>query len=108
MLGSDPAICAHRIQADWIAPPACSLLAVAGRMGAYAGFRHAVTGQLVTAAIFEAYELMTVPAVLIKQAMFSDGQVFEALACYDQSHTGIANCRVVFRSALSLMLPEAS
>jgi hypothetical protein len=108
MSGFDPALCAHQIQADWIAPPARGLLAIMSCQDTYAGFRHRTTGQVVLATIQEAYELISRPAVFIKQATTLDGQTFEALVCYDATHRDTGNCYLAFPLTLSLVLPEAS
>ena len=100
--------CAHEIQADWIAPPARSVMAVAGHRETYAVFRHGLTSQVLLVAIAEAAELIGQSALLIKRALTSDDQPFEALICYDRHHRGEVNCRTSCSPVLQLALPQAS
>ena len=100
--------CAHELQADWIAPSVRSLLAVTGHRETYAVFRHGLTDQVLLVAIAEAAQLINQSAVLVKQALTSEGQPFEALVCYDRHHRGEVNCRVACPPLLQLVLSAAS
>jgi hypothetical protein len=105
----DPRRCAHELQAGWIAPPADTVLAVAGRREAYAGFRHAATNHLLLVKVTEAAKLVNDPAVLIWSAVtLDDNWQLEAVVCYDRRHGRGANCHIVFLPGLQLALPLAS